>query len=63
MALTVSRIISGGPTGAGRGSLDFASAHGIPHGGWCPTGRKAKDGRVDGEFRFTRRCTGQGDEK
>jgi len=27
--------------------LDFAIAHGIPHGGWCPSGRLAEDGRID----------------
>lgn len=39
----VERIISGGQTGADRAALDFAVAHGIPHGGWCPLGRLAED--------------------
>lgn len=38
------QIISGGQTGADRAGLDFAIAHGFPHGGWCPKGRKALDG-------------------
>jgi len=40
----IEKIISGGQTGADRAALDFARAHGIPHGGWCPRGRKAADG-------------------
>lgn len=39
-------IISGGQTGADRGGLDAAIACGIPHGGWCPKGRKAEDGAI-----------------
>ena len=41
------KIISGGQTGADRAALDFAIEHGIPHGGWCPAGRKAEDGTID----------------
>jgi TPR repeat protein len=48
----VERIISGGQTGADRAALDFAIAHGIPHGGWCPRGRKAEDGRIDGRYQL-----------
>ena len=40
----VSRIVSGGQTGADRAALDWAIANGVPHGGWCPKGRKAEDG-------------------
>jgi hypothetical protein len=40
------RIISGGQTGADRGGLDAAIALGIPHGGWCPRGRRAEDGTI-----------------
>lgn len=43
---SVSRIISGGQTGADRGGLDFARQVGITMGGWCPKGRKAEDGKV-----------------
>lgn len=43
---TIGRIISGGQTGADRGGLDAAMALGIPHGGWCPAGRLAEDGRI-----------------
>ena len=44
--MTVERIISGGQTGADRGGLDAAIALDIPHGGWCPKGRRAEDGRI-----------------
>jgi hypothetical protein len=42
----VRRIVSGGQTGADRGGLDAAIEMGIPHGGWCPKGRKAEDGMI-----------------
>lgn len=38
------RIVSGGQSGVDRAALDWAIAHGIPHGGWCPPGRLAEDG-------------------
>ncbi len=40
------KIISGGQTGVDRGALDAAIALGILHGGWCPRGRLAEDGRI-----------------
>lgn len=45
-------IISGGQTGVDRAALDFAIAHGIPHGGWCPLGRRAEDGVLDPRYRL-----------
>lgn len=42
----VARIISGGQTGVDRGALEAAIALGLEHGGWCPRGRRAEDGRV-----------------
>jgi hypothetical protein len=44
----VERIVSGGQTGVDRAALDFALARGLPHGGWCPRGRLAEDGALDG---------------
>lgn len=44
--IRVQKIISGGQTGADRGGLDAAIALGIPHGGWCPKGRRAEDGVI-----------------
>jgi hypothetical protein len=46
------RIISGGQTGADRAALDFAIAHRLPHGGWCPRGRWAEDGIIPRRFRL-----------
>ena len=43
-------IISGGQTGADRAALDWAIRRGIPHGGWCPKGRKAEDGTIDQRY-------------
>jgi MFS family permease len=48
----VRRIVSGGQTGADRAALDWAIAHGIEHGGWCPRGRRAEDGVVDARYRL-----------
>ncbi|MHC4177623.1 MAG: putative molybdenum carrier protein [Planctomycetota bacterium] len=44
------KIISGGQTGVDRGALDAAIALGIPHGGWCPLGRLAEDGRIPDRY-------------
>jgi hypothetical protein len=46
------KIVSGGQTGADRGGLDAAVALGIPHGGWCPKGRRAEDGAVPARYRL-----------
>lgn len=40
----ITKIVSGGQTGADRAALDFAIRHSIPHGGWLPKYRKAEDG-------------------
>jgi len=42
----ITKIISGGQTGADRGGLDAAIHFGLPHGGWCPKGRRAEDGAI-----------------
>ena len=49
---SVRRIISGGQTGADRGALDAAIELGIEHGGHCPAGRRAEDGRIPERFRL-----------
>jgi len=46
-------VVSGGQTGADRAALDWAISRGVPHGGWCPRGRRAEDGRIDGRYRLT----------
>lgn len=47
------KIVSGGQTGADRGALDAAIAMGIPHGGWCPRGRLAEDGRIGDRYELS----------
>ena len=37
-------IRSGGQTGADRAALDWAVAHGVTYGGWCPRGHRCEDG-------------------
>jgi len=44
------KIISGGQTGADRAALDWAIENGLPHGGWCPLGRKAEDGVIPARY-------------
>jgi hypothetical protein len=48
----VTRIVSGGQTGADRAALDWAILHGIAHGGWCPPGRQAEDGVIDARYQL-----------
>lgn len=36
------KIVSGGQTGVDRAALDAAIELKIPHGGWCPKGRRAE---------------------
>jgi hypothetical protein len=50
MGIAGVKLVSGGQTGADRAALDFALAHGIPHGGWCPAGRRAEDGPIAGRY-------------
>jgi len=45
-------IISGGQTGADRGALDAAFELGLPHGGWCPKGRKCETGVIPERYRL-----------
>lgn len=48
--MELERILSGGQTGADRAALDWAIANNVPHGGWCPLGRLAEDGRIDDRY-------------
>ncbi|MBF0583046.1 MAG: putative molybdenum carrier protein [Magnetococcales bacterium] len=47
------RIVSGGQTGVDRAALDWAMAHQLPHGGWCPAGRMAEDGTIPDRYALT----------
>lgn len=46
------KIISGGQTGVDRAALEWAVQNGVPHGGWCPKGRKAEDGVIPPQFQL-----------
>ncbi|UCD82750.1 MAG: putative molybdenum carrier protein [Desulfobacterales bacterium] len=46
----LTKIISGGQTGADRAALDVALKFDIPHGGWIPKGRLAEDGRISDKY-------------
>jgi hypothetical protein len=50
--LSLEKIVSGGQTGADRAALDFAIEHGITHGGWCPAGRFAEDGKIPAKYKL-----------
>ena len=50
--MNILRILSGGQTGVDRAALDFAIAQQIPHGGWCPAGRRAADGVLDARYQL-----------
>ena len=55
----ITKIISGGQTGADRGGLDAAIYCKVPHGGWCPKRRKAEDGIIPIEYRLTEMESGE----
>lgn len=46
------KIVSGGQTGADRAALDWAIEQGVLHGGWCPKGRRAEDGRLPDRYQL-----------
>jgi hypothetical protein len=50
--LKISKVISGGQTGADRAALDAAMACGIPHGGWCPLGRLSEEGPIPERYQL-----------
>ena len=58
MNFGILKIISGGQSGADRAGLDWAIANGIPHGGWCPKGRKAEDGIIPHRYHLTETNSG-----
>ncbi len=53
----ISKIISGGQTGADRAALDVAIRLGVDHGGWVPRGRKAEDGVIPSRYLLTETST------
>lgn len=49
----LSKVISGGQTGADRAALDAALELGFPIGGSCPVGRMAEDGPINHAYTLT----------
>lgn len=45
-------IISGGQTGVDRAALDAAIKLELPHGGWCPAGRRCEEGVIAEQYRL-----------
>ena len=50
MNISEIKIVSGGQTGVDRAALNVAIELGIAHGGWCPKGRRAEDGRIPARY-------------
>jgi len=48
----IRKIVSGGQTGVDRAGLDVAISLDIPHGGWCPKGRRAEDGIIPAVYQL-----------
>jgi hypothetical protein len=48
--IMLEKIVSGGQTGADRAGLDAAIRWDLPHGGWCPLGRRAEDGPISSQY-------------
>lgn len=44
------KIVSGGQSGADQAGLDWAMSRDLPHGGWCPKGRKSETGPLDQRY-------------
>ena len=49
----ITKLVSGGQTGADIAALDVALLHGFPHGGWCPKGRKSLEGPIPARYQLT----------
>ena len=48
--IKISKIISGGQTGADRAAMDFALENKIEIGGFVPKNRLAEDGRISEKY-------------
>jgi hypothetical protein len=55
--MPITKIISGGQTGADRGGWEAAMHCGMPYGGWVPKGRKAEDGVVPAKYEGLKEST------
>jgi len=59
----ITKVISGGQTGADRGALDAAIFTETPHGGWCPAGRKSEGGPIPAKYDLCPTATQAYDER
>jgi len=50
--MTITKIISGGQTGADQGALDAAIKLGIPYDGWIPKGRRTENGPLPNKYQL-----------
>ena len=50
--MSITKVISGGQTGAERGGLFAAIGVIVEHGGWCPRGRLAEDGAIPSMYKL-----------
>jgi len=48
----LTKVVSGCETGVNRAALDWAIGRKLAHGGWCPRGRRAEDGRLDRRYQL-----------
>jgi hypothetical protein len=46
------KLVSGGQTGADIAALDIALQYDLPHGGWCPKGRKSLEGPIPAKYQL-----------
>jgi hypothetical protein len=53
----ITKIISGGQTGADRSALDFAIDNNISHGGWIPKGRITETGQLPDKYHLHEMAT------
>ncbi|HQZ81931.1 MAG TPA: putative molybdenum carrier protein [Pyrinomonadaceae bacterium] len=51
MPSKITKIISGGQTGADRAALDWAIDRNFQYGGYVPLGRWAEDGKIAGKYK------------
>lgn len=49
----ITKLVSGGQTGADIAALDVALCHSFPHGGWCPRGRRSLEGPIPARYDLT----------
>ncbi|MFP6620209.1 MAG: putative molybdenum carrier protein [Pirellulaceae bacterium] len=54
----LTRIVSGGQTGVDQAALATAIALEIPHGGWCPLGRRSESGTIPVQYQLEEMPTG-----